>query len=117
MIKESENTLTIEQIKSDLKSRCSQIPDDVWERFNPDSLSTYLDSPLLQDGPWGHQVIETVLAKDGRIIEKLVYYASDGYDSEKTDPDKDLGETSDERYQEIYQISTAILDSLKQKAV
>lgn len=31
----------------------------------------------------GHDVVQTFLDGEGRVMEKLVHYASDGYDSDK----------------------------------
>ena len=51
---------------------------------------------------------------EGRIIERLVRYAPDGYDSEKVAQDEILGEVSDERYQELYQLAQIKLAGLKE---
>jgi hypothetical protein len=107
------------EIKSVLRELSKEIPPDVWAASFPDSeitLWSFLDSSYLPKGPYGHDEIETVLTPDGRILEKLVHYDSDENDAEKDAPDEMLGETSDERYQELELLAISRLEWLKQQA-
>ena len=131
--------LLIDEMRTDLRERCAKIPVYTWRRFFPDfqiPLLESTESPLLPSGlPYGshevdgrsgkkldvphtvgHGMVEIFLARNGRILEKLVHYASDGYDSEKRDPDEVLGETSDEHYQELYRLAIDKLEWLKRNA-
>lgn len=130
---------TIDEIKGDLQRRCAEVPFVTWTRFFPEfqlPIGSHMESPLLPSGilhgshevdgegrplavrhTVGHDAVETFLARNGKIMEKLVHYASDGCDSEKRYPDEVLGETSEERYQSAYGIVTDKLDRLKKKAL
>jgi len=108
-----------QQIRADLRARCEEIPDHVWLRNYPDSrmpLGSHLNSTVSPIELYGYKEIETDLTKEGRIIETLVHYVTDGYDSEKQASDKVLGEASDVRYHEMYQIVITKLDLLKKEA-
>lgn len=130
---------TIDEIKADLQVRCAGIPFTAWCRFFPDfqiPIGSHMESPLLPLGiPYGshevdgdgrplstrqvvgHDEVETFLERNGKIMEKLVHYASDGYDSRKRYPDEVLGETSDERYRWAYGIAINKLYKLQRDAL
>jgi len=79
-------------------------------------LGSHLDSAVLPIRLYGYEEIETDLTKEGRIIETLVHYSTDGYDSKKQVQNRILGEASDERYHELYQMAITKLDFLKEEA-
>lgn len=130
-------TPTLEEIKSDLQARCAGIPFAAWHRFFPSlqiPIGSHMESPLLPSGvrfgshevdgngiplpvrhTVGHDSVETFLARNGQILEKLVHYSSDGPDSETRLPDEVLGETSEKRYSWAYPIVVGKLDRLKEK--
>lgn len=129
---------TVEEMRADLKARCARIPIYTWRRFFPDfqiPMTMHTGSPLLPSGvPYGshevdgygkklevpnvvgNDVVETFIARNGRILEKLVHYKRDGYDSEKRDPDEVLGEVSDEEYQREYKIAVDKLEWFEKMA-
>lgn len=127
----------INELKAELQARSAEIPFATWSRFFPDlqiPIGSHMESPLLPARiPFGsHQVdgdgkplairhtvgndaVETYLGRNGRLMEKLVHYTSDGHDSEKRYLDEVLGETSDERYQWGHRIAIDKLRWLKDK--
>lgn len=115
-----------------MKERVSQIPESVWSHYFPNleiPIGMHISSPLLPSGkchlyngrgeilpePYtiGHDEVKTFLSREGQIMEKLVHYKTDGYDSEKWEPDEYLGETGEERYRWGYQIACAKLNTLQ----
>lgn len=129
---------TIDELKADLRTKCEGVPFTAWLRFFPDlqiPLGQTMESSQLPAGiPFGshefdgkgnslavrhtigHDVVETFLVRNGKILEKLVHYGSDGPDSEKRYPDEVLGEASDEQYQWAHGIAVSKLDWLNKKA-
>lgn len=113
----------LEEIKSDLQRRSAEIPFAAWHRFFP-GLQIPIGSheadgrgrPLEVRHTVGHDAVETFLARNGRILEKLVHYSSDGPDCETCLPDEVLGETSEDRYHWVYPIAVYKLEILKQRA-
>jgi hypothetical protein len=64
----------------------------------------------------GHNVVETFLARNGRIFQKRVHYSSDDFLAEKRNPDEVLGEASAELYSWAYEEGLRKLGWLKRKA-
>ena|SRR3989338_316716 len=128
---------TIEQIKGDLQRRCGEISQTTWDRFFPDRqmpLGQYTSSPMLPDHlshhfalragivvelpipkTVGYDEVHTVLTPQGRIMEILVDYKEDD-GPEKNTPDIVLGETSEERYRNLYGEAMKKLDWLQRSA-
>ncbi|MFH0936880.1 MAG: hypothetical protein V1808_01145 [Candidatus Daviesbacteria bacterium] len=120
----------IEEIKNQLRPRCAEIPLYIWEKRFPDlqiPLTEHLHSPLLpvsdsleEDdvyrGVMGHDVVDSFLARNGLVLEKLIHYATDGYDSQTRMPDEFLGEASEEIYRTGYLKAKYILDLLVKDA-
>lgn len=126
---------TLAEIKADLSVRCAKIPLVAWQRFSPDlqiPIGTYMTSTLLPeavshtaDGKGrplvvphtiGHDEVQTFLDREGRVMEKLVHYSSDGYDSDRRSPDEVLGETSEDRYRWAYGVAVNKLSWLERRA-
>ncbi|OGY14500.1 MAG: hypothetical protein A3A58_01830 [Candidatus Blackburnbacteria bacterium RIFCSPLOWO2_01_FULL_41_27] len=120
----------IEEIKGELQTRASHVPFQTLLRFFPDDLQIPLTegmrSQLLpleschvdEDGnryTLGHDVVKTFLARNGKVIAKLVHYDSDDYDAKKRWPDEILGEVDDETYREAYLVAIVKLDILLKK--
>lgn len=124
------------ELKAELLERSARVPLAGWQRFFPDfqvPIGTHMTSPLLPadrshiiDGRGkplaaphtiGHDVVlQTFLDREGRVLEKLVRYTSDGYDSDKRGLDEVLGETSEERYRWAHPIVLEKLDWLERRA-
>lgn len=133
----------IAEIKKDLRVLCANIPPSTWDKLasvhnsKDIPIGMKLESPLLpQDKShefrWdketktyvplpvrhvmGNDVVGIYVTRDGTLLEKLVHYSSDGPDSEKWLPDEELGETSDERYQEFNKRTLFVLGSMQRLA-
>ena len=111
--------VVIAKVKSDLQRMARGILLSTWIYVFRDTrmlLTSELNSPLLKREPCGHERIEIDLTADGKILERLVHYKTDGYDSEKGEPDEELGEATDERYLSHYEIAVHQLEWLKKQA-
>lgn len=129
---------TVDELKTDLRTRCEGVPFTTWVRFFPDlqiPLGQSMESPQLPAGiphgshefngngnklavrhTVGHDVVEIVLVRNGTIFEKLVHHNSDDPDSQKRYPDEFLGEANDKQYQWAHEIAVSKLDWLNKRA-
>lgn len=128
---------SVEEKKANLKMQCDSIPFAAWIKYSTlfkmhPPVGMLLESPLLPaqgshhsyregiDLPekyvTNHDTIELVLARNGKILEKLTHLSSDGDDSETSFPDEFLGETSDDGYHRGYRFALTHLKGMKEVA-
>ena len=117
------------EIRNDLRARCNRIPFYAWRAQFPDMqipLFEHLESELLPKDKSvktkgtrhviGQDVVQDFLTKDGRILQKLVHYDSDDYDSSLKAPDEILGDGNLEIYSQDYSEALTKLETVNQKA-
>lgn len=88
---------TLDEMRTDLATRCAEIPFFVWNNYYPSLqivISDVTESPLLPDDSHqregrrftvGHDAVQPFLSRNGRLLEKLVHF-----DSDDPDPKKDF---------------------------
>lgn len=136
----SELAPAIAEIKKELKNRCADVPLSAWDKLasfygsREIPVGSELESPLLpQDKShklrWdeenkkyvplcvphvmGNDIVGVFITREGKLVERLVHYSSDEPDSDKWLLDEELGETSDERYQDFSEQAFFVLELLR----